>query len=172
MGSGAKAFVAGFLGKLAGALFIAICLALGFGPDRWAKFIVTGFPTWVTPGLAQAVFATLAAITFISLTWSPWMRLAGLLWRRPNLPTFCSLEEAFTLSGLSDRTAFLEKLRRLCGMGKITALGKKHGAPDPRLMIPCEDWASYRLDFAEGGCAIPEGADKEFFGALSAINLY
>jgi hypothetical protein len=63
----AKAFAGGFFGKLAGALFIAICLALGFGPDKWAKFIVTGFPTWVTPGLAQAAFVTLAMITFIAV---------------------------------------------------------------------------------------------------------
>src|SRR5207302_8151759 len=30
----------------------------------------------------------------------------------------------------------------------------------------------YRLDFAEGGCAIPEGAGDEFLGALRAINLF
>jgi len=47
-----------------------VCLALGFGPDEWAKFIMTGLPIEVTPALAQAVFLTLAALTFGALTWS------------------------------------------------------------------------------------------------------
>jgi hypothetical protein len=64
-----KAFAGVFFGKLAATLFIAICLALGFGPDEWAKFIVTGLPIWVTPGLAQAVFLILAALTFGALIW-------------------------------------------------------------------------------------------------------
>ncbi len=74
----AKAFAGGFLGKLAGTLFIAICLFLGFGPDKWAKFIVSEFPTWVTPGLAQAAFLTLAAITFIALFLPLWK------WKQPD----------------------------------------------------------------------------------------
>jgi hypothetical protein len=65
-----KAFAGGFIGKLAGAFFLAMCLTLGFGPDEWAKFIVTGLPIWVTPVLAQAVFLTLATLTFGSLIWS------------------------------------------------------------------------------------------------------
>jgi hypothetical protein len=65
-----KAFAGGFFGKLAETLFIAVCLALGFGPDEWAKFIMTGLPIGVTPVLAQAVFLTLAALTFGALTWS------------------------------------------------------------------------------------------------------
>jgi len=70
IGTFAKAFAGGFIGKLAGALFIAMCLFLGFGPDEWAKFIVTGFPIWVTPVVAQAVFLTLAALTSGALIWS------------------------------------------------------------------------------------------------------
>jgi len=66
----AKALAGGFFGKLAGGVFMAVCLAFGFGPDKWAKFIVTGLPIWVTPVLAQAVFLTLATLTFGSFIWS------------------------------------------------------------------------------------------------------
>jgi hypothetical protein len=72
MGSGGiftKAFAGGFIGKLAAATFIAICLALGIGPDKWAKFIVTGLPPWVTPEHARMGFLILAALTFIAITW-------------------------------------------------------------------------------------------------------
>jgi hypothetical protein len=50
----------GFLGRVLGTLVVAICLALGFGPDEWADFIITGLPHWVTPGVARSVFIALA----------------------------------------------------------------------------------------------------------------
>ncbi len=91
MGDGgvfAKSFAAGFFGKLAGALFIAICLGLGFGPDKWAKFIMTGLPSWVTPGRAQAVFLTLAALTFVALAWTPVRRVIASFSLKGGIPGF------------------------------------------------------------------------------------
>lgn len=35
-----RGFVGAFLGKLAAAFFIAACLSLGFGPDKWAELIL------------------------------------------------------------------------------------------------------------------------------------
>ena len=70
IGTFAKAFAGGLVGKLAGALFTAILLLLGFGPDELAKFIVTGLPNWITPVRAQAVFLILATLTFGALVWS------------------------------------------------------------------------------------------------------
>ena len=57
------------LGRVLGALVIAICLALGFGPDKWAAFIITGFPHWVTPGLAQEAFLILGVTTLGLISW-------------------------------------------------------------------------------------------------------
>jgi hypothetical protein len=82
----ARAFAGGFFGKLAAAVLLAICVLLGFGPNEWAKFIMTGLPTWVTPGRAQVVFITLAAVTFVALSWPLWVRLTSLIaqWVRPH----------------------------------------------------------------------------------------
>jgi hypothetical protein len=61
----ATAFVGGFLGKIAAAIFIAVCIALGIGPDRWAEFIISGLGEWATPERARIGFFVLAALTFL-----------------------------------------------------------------------------------------------------------
>jgi hypothetical protein len=50
--------------------FIAICGALGFGPDEWASFMITGLPHWVTPELARLVFVSLGFSVFVVLAWT------------------------------------------------------------------------------------------------------
>ena len=58
-----KAFLGGFLGKLVAGIFIAICLARGFGPDEWVEFMITNLPSWITPTAAQIVFVGLGITT-------------------------------------------------------------------------------------------------------------
>ena len=41
-----RSFLGTFLGKLAAAAFIAACVALGVGPDWWAKEILAVQPVW------------------------------------------------------------------------------------------------------------------------------
>jgi hypothetical protein len=98
MGGGgifARALVGAFFGKLAAALFVVVCALLGFGPNEWAKFIVTGLPPWVTPERAQTVFITLAAITFVVLSWPLWACLANLFtqWIRPRKEPYLNAGE-------------------------------------------------------------------------------
>jgi hypothetical protein len=57
-------FSAAFLGKLAGGLFLAVCAALGFGPEKWAAFVVNGL---VSPHTAQIAFLALGFLTLILL---------------------------------------------------------------------------------------------------------
>ena len=56
-----KTFIASFVGRLAAALFIAICVFLGFGPKEWAAFVISGWQ-WVTPAVAQWAFLGLGAL--------------------------------------------------------------------------------------------------------------
>jgi hypothetical protein len=56
-----KVFTAAFLGRVASAIFIAACVALGFGPTEWVAFIVGSD---LVPWLARVVFVGLGAFVF------------------------------------------------------------------------------------------------------------
>jgi len=58
-----KAFAGAFLGKIVAALFVAVCVALGFGPDKWAAMMLGAEPGL----LARALFLLLAALTLVTL---------------------------------------------------------------------------------------------------------
>ena len=62
-----KAGIGALVGKLLAALFIAICAAFGFGPDKWAAFLVKGLPTWITPIKVRIAFLILASLVFYLL---------------------------------------------------------------------------------------------------------
>jgi hypothetical protein len=58
-----RSFVGTFLGRLASAAFIAVCLALGVGPDWWATMILSVYPVWyVRTGLGLLALATAVTI--------------------------------------------------------------------------------------------------------------
>lgn len=61
----AKVFVAAFAGKIVAAIFIAICIALGFGPKEWAAMILGVEPTL----FARGGFLVLALIAAVVLAW-------------------------------------------------------------------------------------------------------
>lgn len=59
----ARSFLGTFLGKLAATAFIAVCIALGVGPDWWAAMILAIQPVWyVRAALGLLALATAAAI--------------------------------------------------------------------------------------------------------------
>jgi hypothetical protein len=62
-----KVFSAAFLGRVVGAIFIALCTFVGFGPDKWVKFVITDLPTYITPAIARGVFIALAVLTLVTL---------------------------------------------------------------------------------------------------------
>jgi hypothetical protein len=65
-----RIFFLAFAGKIAGTLFAAICTAIGFGPDQWAEFLISGMPFLVTPGVVRLAFLLLASVTLASTFWS------------------------------------------------------------------------------------------------------
>jgi hypothetical protein len=62
---------ASFAINIAAMLFAAICTALGFGPDRWAAFLVAGMPFLITPGALRLAFLLSASLTLFAAYWRP-----------------------------------------------------------------------------------------------------
>ena len=58
------AFLSGFLGKVLAALFIAVCVLLGFGPEQWAKWLIGDL---ISLRLARIGFFFLGALSLILL---------------------------------------------------------------------------------------------------------
>ncbi len=74
-----KGFFGAFLGKLAAACFIALCIIFGFGPDQWVIWMLADLPKYITPESARAVFIFLGASTLLALLWRP----VGKIFTRP-----------------------------------------------------------------------------------------
>jgi hypothetical protein len=104
MGPFWRAMAGGFVGKILGALFIAICLALGFGPTEWASFMIAELPTWVTPTAARMAFLSLAAITAFAFAW-PVVRAR---WpsQRSTLRKYYTVAEAAAVLGIDEETIY------------------------------------------------------------------
>ena len=66
-----KSLTDSFIGKVLGALFIAICFALGVGPDKWANFMIQNLPIWITPNVARASFLGFGLLTLLAV-FRPW----------------------------------------------------------------------------------------------------
>jgi hypothetical protein len=63
------AFFGGFTGKVIAAVFIALCAALGFGPETWAAFMVEALPPYFTPTIARIAFLSFGFVVLIGLVW-------------------------------------------------------------------------------------------------------
>jgi hypothetical protein len=59
----------GFIGNLVYALFAGVCTVLGFGPNQWVEFLISGVPIFITPGIARLVLLLLGSLTLLSLLW-------------------------------------------------------------------------------------------------------
>lgn len=64
-----NASVGGFVGKLLGSVFVAVCAVLGFGPDEWVQFMMGSN---VAPWIARGSFLLLAIISAWLLLPSDW----------------------------------------------------------------------------------------------------
>ncbi len=63
-----KSFFGSFLGKITSVLFITVCMAIGFGPDEWAKYLLNDLPVHFNPRAAQILLLILGAITLFFLS--------------------------------------------------------------------------------------------------------
>lgn len=119
-----KTFIASFVGRLAAALFIAICVFLGFGPKEWAAFVISG-RQWVTPAVAQWAFLGLGALVLGSMLGPPALRML----RRPQqwLTLFEAAEEArkrtqnTAISGMADVHAKGSRAREIGFYAELVA---------------------------------------------------
>jgi hypothetical protein len=78
-----KAYFGAAFGRLTTGLFIAVCVLLGFGPEKWAAFMIQDLPGWVTPTVARSAFLLLAVAVFFAV-FKPWRWFAT----RPFIWTF------------------------------------------------------------------------------------
>ena len=67
----AKVGIAAFIGKVFASLFIAVCVVIGFGPEKWAAYLVTGTP--FTPRNLRAGLLVLASAVALNLVF-PFIR--------------------------------------------------------------------------------------------------
>ena len=84
-----KVAIAAFVGKLLAVVFVAASVMIGFGPDKWASFLVEGFPAWITPSIVRTTFLLLAALVSVQLVW-PLISYAinavpNAIWRRSGV---------------------------------------------------------------------------------------
>ena len=57
-----KAFLGG---RVVAVIFILVCVTFGFGPDEFAKYMVSGLPNWISPEIAQVVFIVLGLLILV-----------------------------------------------------------------------------------------------------------
>jgi hypothetical protein len=62
-----KSLIGSFLGKIIASIFIAICIFIGFGPDEWAQYIMSGLPNYFSPKITRYCLLTFASITLFIL---------------------------------------------------------------------------------------------------------
>jgi len=72
------AFIGSFAGKLLATLFIAVCVALGAGPDTWAQWLLGAA---VNVETARLLFILLAVVTAVALGFSLRRQATSAVWR-------------------------------------------------------------------------------------------
>lgn len=106
-----QAVAGAFFGKLLAALFIVICMALGFGPGKWAAVVIGASQTeWIWA--ARAGFITLAIAVFIVMFIVPAVARSALLftWQyRPEERDWAPLRRVISLRDAAQLS--YEKLR-------------------------------------------------------------
>jgi hypothetical protein len=84
-----RTVVSTFIGRILAALFIAICIALGFGPNKWAVFLISGMPVLITPGVVRLVFLLFASATLAALLWEKIFTPGSPLRRAASIAIIC-----------------------------------------------------------------------------------
>ena len=65
---GMRILTLAFLGRLLATTFVALCIALGFGPDKWAAALIGAQPPLIVWAV-RGGFLLLGAITFVCALW-------------------------------------------------------------------------------------------------------
>jgi hypothetical protein len=81
--------ISSFVGGILRTLFVAICIALGVGPDKWAAFLIAGMPFLLTPGVVRLAFLLLASLTLASLLWNKILNSESVLWKAVSIVVVC-----------------------------------------------------------------------------------
>jgi hypothetical protein len=91
-----QALAGSFVGKVLASLFIAICAAIGFGPDRWAAFVIGEMPIPLL--VARVLFLGLGALAIIYLVVSrlPSTRISQISLHVGEAGRFLSIADANT----------------------------------------------------------------------------
>jgi len=152
-----RAFIGTFLGKIVAAAFIAICLALGFGPDRWAAVILAVNPVWYVRAILVLLALGTAAIIL-----GPWLK------RKIRPQTLAATQRGSTIArddipdvriadGPAVRNLFetseRDKLIPLLEAGKIESWGRKGNGFPPLMRIPADQWRTHFVEFHPAGDA-------------------
>jgi hypothetical protein len=145
-----RTFIGSFFGKIAAVVFVAVCLALGFGPDKWAAMVLAVNPVWYIRGvLILSALGTALAIL------GPWLRptikppepasIKGEAIDRDDIPTVRIADDPAVrfLFESSER----DKLLPLLEIGKIEAWGRKGNGFPPLIRIPADHWRTHFLEF-------------------------
>lgn len=74
-----QAFAGGFAGKIVASLFVAVCLAVGVGPDKWAAYMMGGE---TLPWIVRGAFVALGLATAFVLVPAERKQAAATLWRQ------------------------------------------------------------------------------------------
>jgi hypothetical protein len=67
----ASTAIGGLLSFILRTILVGVCLILGFGPDKWAAFLMSGLPVLASPSVARLMFLLLASLTILSMIWGP-----------------------------------------------------------------------------------------------------
>jgi hypothetical protein len=106
-----KAFAGGFLGKLFAVLFVGVCAAFSFGPDKWIDLLLQGSSPYLTPSLVRG--GLLAVGLFVIL-----LLLLSII-RSPDGSSLTAkdLEYALAITGVSFREDKLGNRKRNIQIG-------------------------------------------------------
>jgi hypothetical protein len=156
-----------FLGKLAAAAFIAACVALGVGPDWWAKEILAVQPVWyLRAGLVLLAVVTAAALVgpLIKRTIQPHKAEteAAIAPARDDIPDVRIADDPGVRSLFE--SVERDKLLPLLAAGKITAWGRRGNGFPPLSAIPADHWRTHLLEYHPA----PDGGINQTFLKVKA----
>jgi hypothetical protein len=144
-----RAFLGTFFGKLAAAIFLAACVALGIGPDWWAKEILAVQPVWYI----RAGLILLAVATAVALLGPPVRRFFG-GGSAKSTPTETPARDDVPDIRVADDPGVMslfesperDKLLPLLEAGRLQAWGRRGNGFPPLSAIPADGWSTHFLE--------------------------
>lgn len=146
-------FLSSFFGKLLAALFIAVCIALGFGPDEWAGLLT---------GLQSSIWLLAARVSFIGVA-------VALVWRGFLAPAVAAATIIFPWQ-FRPEDSDLMPIRRMISFAEAVAFANEKfrgRTPEQQkitAMMADRDWGSKRDPLGWFGTAIKGRGEIIAFG--------